>query len=173
MSPRPKPKPSEPKSQRISSTSPPRKSSTTTTTPASLPSSATKPATSSKPKEAYSPSKSFFSYETGMFTTTTPPIEVVMSNEIPVEQIEKEQEEEEEELNEIIKDLRSDEEEEEEERTKGVGELRTRIREVNMTAGDDEADHSNDTSSDPEAVKSSGRPKIITFFSAIFIYLLT
>ncbi|CAL2039956.1 unnamed protein product [Caenorhabditis brenneri] len=136
-------------------------------------------ATSLKPKGAYSPSKSFFSYEmggSGPTTTTTSPIaeKMLVSNEIPVEEISKEEEEKaEEELNEIIKELKSDEEENGavEDDEKDVGELKTR--EVNTTPDDGEDDAttpesspSNETSSDAEAVRSS---RITMNFDAIII----
>uniref|UniRef100_A0A1I7T474 DUF295 domain-containing protein n=1 Tax=Caenorhabditis tropicalis TaxID=1561998 RepID=A0A1I7T474_9PELO len=130
--------------------------------PTVLPSSAT----SVKPKGAYSPSKSFFSYEMGGSgpTTTTPSDEKqLISNEIPIEEISKEEEEKaEEELNEIIKELKSDEEEEEDkedekEKEKDVGEMKTR--ELNQTSDNGETSSEsssfNETSSDAEAVKSS------------------
>ncbi|CAI2351755.1 unnamed protein product [Caenorhabditis sp. 36 PRJEB53466] len=163
ISPRHKPKP------KATSPSSPRKQKPTEdpTTTSSAPPTVKSSATSTKPKEAYSPSKSFFSYEMGGDGPTT--IATVMSNEIPVEQIEKEQDEEEEELNEIIKELKSDDEEEEDrERAKGVGELRTRIREVNMTGNEALRMKMNETS-DAEAVKDSAKPTTI-IFSAIFIF---
>ncbi|KAF1757147.1 hypothetical protein GCK72_013602 [Caenorhabditis remanei] len=128
-------------------------------------------ATSQKPKGAYSPSKSFFSYEFGGAGTTTTTTSVaeekeLISNEIPFpEMSEEEERKQEEELNEIIKELKSDEEENEEKgeeksevnQEKEVGELKTR--EVNRTSenGDKTAEStsSNATSSDAEAVKSS------------------
>ncbi|CDK13317.1 uncharacterized protein CELE_C06E7.2 [Caenorhabditis elegans] len=136
---------------KASTPSPTKKPSESSVTPSS--------ATSFKPKEAYSPSKSFFSYEMGgVGTTSASEIneKILISNEIPVDEISKEEEEKaEKELNEIIKELKSDEEAVDGE--KDVGELKTR--EVNMTSENGEENsensHSNDTSTDAKAVKSS------------------
>lgn len=136
--------------------------------------------TSVKPKGAYSPSKSFFSYEMGGMGTTTSSNDEkqLMSNEIPIEELKNEQVRDEEELNEIIKELKSDEDDKEEEddsEEKEVGELKTR--EVNMTSENGEnsssESSSNATSSDPEAVKSSilsmNSNTLLLLFSVILI----
>lgn len=172
---------------KTSTPSPTRKPSPTISSESSTPSSSLSSPTSVKPKGAYSPSKSFFSYEMGGMgpttSSTSPDEKQLMSNEIPVEELKKEQVRDEEELNEIIKELKSDEEEkesedsdeeEDEKEAKEVGELKTR--EVNMTSEKGEGSSessSNATSSDPEAVKSS-RTFMNSFtclvtFSAIFL----